>query len=35
MKELSFEIRDALDNGSFTQYKKWKLESMNTPEEDM
>ncbi len=29
------EIRDALDNGSFTQYKKWKLESMNTPEEDM
>ena len=29
------EIRDALDNGSFTQYKKWKLESMNTPEEDI
>ena len=28
------EIRDALDNGIFAQYKKWKLESMNTPEEE-
>ena len=27
------EIRDALDAGNFAQYKKWKLESMATPED--
>ena len=26
------EIRDALDNGNFASYKKWKLENMSTPE---
>ncbi len=27
------EIRDALDAGNFAQYKKWKLESMATPQD--
>ena len=27
------EIRDALDAGNFAQYKKWKLESMVTPQD--
>ena len=29
------EIRDALDNENFTQYKKWKLENMNIPEAEL